>query len=77
MPKILFLLLGILISALSGCAVTDIAQEQFISIKNFTVGEYYIDNHKYREGIANFKKETAENPNDPKSVLLSRPLLPG
>lgn len=69
MPKIFFLLLGIFISSLSGCAVTDIAQEQFISIKNFTVGEYYLDNHKYREGIANFKKETAENPNDAKAFF--------
>jgi tetratricopeptide (TPR) repeat protein len=67
MHKIHFLFLGLLIAILSGCAVTDIAQEQFVSLKNFTVGEYYIDNQKYREGIANFKKEVAENPNDPKA----------
>ncbi len=63
----LFLFFGLITIPLSGCAVTDIAQEQFVSIKNFTVGEYYLDNHKYSEGIANFKKETAENPNDPKA----------
>ena len=67
MPKILFLLLGVLISTLSGCAVTDIAREQFVSIKNFTVGEYYLENHEYRQGIVHFKKEVAENPNDPKA----------
>lgn len=67
MPKTLPLLLWLLISTISGCAVTDIAQEQFVSIKNFTVGEYYLDNHKYRQGIANFKRETAENPSDSKA----------
>ena len=60
--------LGLLAGILSGCAVTDIAHEQFVSIKNFTVGEYYLDNHKYRQGVVHFKKETAENPNDPKAV---------
>ena len=67
MHKRLIIILWILAGIICGCAVTDMATEQFVSIKNFTVGEYYLDNHKYRQGIENFKKETAENPNDPKA----------
>jgi tetratricopeptide (TPR) repeat protein len=62
-----YLAVGLLLTVLSGCAVTRVAQDQFVSLKNFTVGEYYLDNHKYRQGIANFKQETVENPNDPKA----------
>jgi tetratricopeptide (TPR) repeat protein len=50
-----------------GCAVTEMAQEQFVSLKNFTKGEYYLDNHKYRQGIINFQQEVAEHPDDPKA----------
>jgi tetratricopeptide (TPR) repeat protein len=52
---------------ISSCAVTKMAQEQFVSLKNFTKGEYYLDNHKYRQGIVNFKQEVAEHPDDPKA----------
>ena len=49
---------------LSGCAVTDIAQDQYVAIRNYTVGEYYLDNQKYREGITTFKAEVRRNPTD-------------
>ena len=64
--RLLFVILLIALMA-SGCAVTDIAQDQFASIKNFTLGEYYLDNRKYREGIDHFRQETAENPGDAKA----------
>ena len=59
--------LGLLAGILSGCAVTEIAQEQFVSMKNFTMGEYYLDNHKYRQGIIAFKRQVAETPDDSKA----------
>jgi tetratricopeptide (TPR) repeat protein len=50
-----------------GCTVTEIAQDQFVAIKNFTKGEYYLDHHKYRQGIIVFKQEVTQNPDDPKA----------
>ncbi len=64
--RLLFIL--VLITLLtSGCAVTEIAQDQFVSIKNYTMGEFYLDNRKYRDGIVHFQQETFENPSDPKA----------
>ena len=59
--------LGLLAGILSGCAVTEIVQEQFVSMKNFTMGEYYLDNHKYRQGIIAFKRQVTETPDDSKA----------
>lgn len=68
MPQMPFRVLWLLmVLTLSGCAMTEIAQDQYVAIKNFTLGEYYLDNRKYREGIVSFQKETAANPKDAKA----------
>lgn len=36
------LILLLVMSVYSGCAVTEIAQDQYVAMKNFTVGEYYL-----------------------------------
>lgn len=67
MSKRMLFLLGVLAFVVSGCAVTEIAQDQFVAVKNFTVGEYYLQYQKYREGIAAFQAEIAKNPSDAKA----------
>ena len=64
LPRKLIFILGSLPMLLSGCAVGDIAQDRYAAIRNFTVGEYYLDNRKYGEGIAAFKTEVHQNPAD-------------
>ena len=67
MLKMKYIVLPLFVMIVSSCAVTELAQDQFVSIKNFTMGEYYLDNQKYRQGIAVFKQQTFENPYDPKA----------
>lgn len=64
MPMMVLLLLSLIAN---GCAVTEIAQDQYVAMKNFTVGEYYLQYQKYREGIVTFNRAVAENPTDAKA----------
>lgn len=65
--SIRLLSLFLLLLFISGCAVTEIAQDQYVAMKNFTIGEYYLQYQKYREGIVTFQEEIARNPTDAKA----------
>lgn len=46
---------------LGGCAATEIA---YISVKNYTQGEYYLQNEQYEDCIAQFTSEVERYPSD-------------
>jgi tetratricopeptide (TPR) repeat protein len=50
-----------------GCSVKNIAQDQFVQIKHYTQGEFYLSQQKYQDGLATFKKEVDQHPEDPEA----------
>ena len=55
-------LLLILVPLIGGCAMRRLAAKPFDYVKNVTLGEYYLQNGRYREGLAQFRAEVAGNP---------------
>jgi len=53
--KIKWILPMVLSFGLCGCAATEVA---YVSVKNYTQGEYYLQNEQYEDCIANFERET-------------------
>ena len=59
--KIKWILPMVLSFGLCGCAATEVA---YVSVKNYTQGEYYLQNEQYEDCIANFERETENYPYD-------------
>jgi tetratricopeptide (TPR) repeat protein len=51
----------VLLFGLSGCAATEVA---YVSVKNYTQGEYYLQNEQFEDCIAKFERETENYPYD-------------
>ena len=49
---------------MGGCAATE---DAFLSMKNYTQGEYYLQNDQYEECIVGFKAEIEKHPDDAKA----------
>ena len=54
----------VLLVSVTGCAVTE---KTYVSVRNYTKGEYYLQNQKYRDCITTFRSEIRENAQDPKA----------
>ena len=59
--KIKWILPMVLSFGLCGCAATEVA---YVSVKNYTQGEYYLQNEQYEDCIATFERETENYPYD-------------
>ena len=57
----IWLLLMVLPMAVGGCAATE---KTYVSVKNYTQGEYYLQNEDYGDCIATFKAEIEKYPVD-------------
>jgi len=61
LKNIKWILSGILAVGLCGCAATENA---YVSVKNYTQGEYYLQEGQYEDCIANFAGEIEQYPSD-------------
>jgi len=59
--KIKWILPMVLSFGLGGCAATEVA---FVSVKNYTQGEFYLQNEQYEDCIAKFEREAENYPYD-------------
>lgn len=63
MPRLgRILIVSILI--VQGCAFSETARDSFAVVKHLTLGEYYLDARRYREGRDRFQEEVAARPAD-------------
>ena len=56
-----WILAMVLIFGLGGCAATEVA---YVSVKNYTQGEFYLQNEQYDDCIATFEREVENYPYD-------------
>lgn len=63
MPWLRWITAALLVAG-QGCAVPEAARYSFAAVKHATLGEYYLDARRYRDGLARFSAEVQANPAD-------------